>query len=87
MRPHREHPAAPEQVKHGFDEGYDVDSDAPENQRIGSFSEGLEQKPHRYRKRRFSEGIEQVPSTDEDDKTAERRFSEGLEEGADPDEP
>jgi hypothetical protein len=76
-QPRRDHPAAPEQVDHGFEEGFLRAPRSPETRRIGRFSTGVEQLPSSDRRGRFSDGGEQLPETP--DKTAERRFSEGLE--------
>jgi hypothetical protein len=75
--PRRDHPAAPEQVYHGFEEGFLRAPRSPETRRIGRFSTGVEHLPPSDRRGRFSDGGEQLPETP--DKTAERRFSEGLE--------
>jgi hypothetical protein len=78
MRDEDEHPAAPEQVEHGFDEGAGKRPRTPAKRRVGRFSEGVEHDPEApLRRGRFSEGIEQRPETP--DKAAERRFSEGVE--------
>jgi hypothetical protein len=72
-----EHPAAPEQVEHGFDEGVGRQPRPARQRRVGRFSEGVESRPEVGRtRRRFSEGIEERPESP--DKTVERRFSEGL---------
>jgi hypothetical protein len=76
-QPRRDHPAAPEQIEHGFEEGFLRAPRSPETRRIGRFSTGGEQLPPSDRRGRFSDGGEQRPETP--DKTAERRFSEGLE--------
>jgi hypothetical protein len=76
-QPRREHPAAAEQIDHGFEEGFLRAPRSPETRRIGRFSTGVEQLPRSDRRGRFSDGVEQLPETPE--KTAERRFSEGLE--------
>ena len=76
-QPRRDHPAAPEQIDHGFEEGFLRGPRSPETRRIGRFSTGAEQLPSSDRRGRFSDGVEQLPETPE--KTAERRFSEGLE--------
>jgi hypothetical protein len=76
-QPRRDHPAAPEQIDHGFEEGFLRAPRSPETRRIGRFSTGVEQLPSSDRRGRFSDGGEQLPETP--DKTAERRFSEGLE--------
>jgi hypothetical protein len=76
-QPRRDHPAAPEQVDHGLEEGFLRAPRSPETRRIGRFSTGGEQLPQSDRRGRFSDGGEQLPETP--DKTAERRFSEGLE--------
>jgi hypothetical protein len=77
VQPRRDHPAAPEQVDHGFEEGFLRAPRSPDTRRIGHFSTGVEQFPSSGRRGRFSDGGEQLPETAE--KTAERRFSEGLE--------
>jgi hypothetical protein len=73
----RDHPAAPEQLDHGFEEGFLRAPRSPETRRIGRFSTGVEQLPSTGRRGRFSDGGEQLPETPQ--KTAERRFSEGME--------
>ena len=73
-----EHPAAPEQVEHGFDEGVGRRPRRPDRRRVGRFSEGIESRPDAERRRgRFSNGIEQRP--DDPEHAVERRFSEGIE--------
>jgi hypothetical protein len=76
-QPRPEHPAAPEQIDHGFEEGFLRAPRSPQTRRIGRFSTGVEEFPSSDRRGRFSDGGEQLPETPE--KTAERRFSEGLE--------
>jgi hypothetical protein len=74
----REHPAAPEQVEHGFDEGVGRRPRSREQRRIGRFSDGVERSPEDAKPRgRFSEGVEERPEKPAN--AAERRFSEGLE--------
>jgi hypothetical protein len=75
----REHPAAPEQLEHGFDEGAGRRPRTPAQRRVGRFSDGAERLPREPDPptRRFSEGIESSPESDEN--AAERRFSEGIE--------
>jgi hypothetical protein len=83
MRNEDEHPAAPEQVEHGFDEGVGKRPRPPSKRRVGRFSEGVEHDSEApLRRGRFSEGVEQRPESP--DKTAERRFSEGVEGLAEP---
>lgn len=83
MRDEDEHPAAPEQVEHGFDEGVGKRPRPPSKRRVGRFSEGIEHDPDApLRRPRFSEGIEQRPDTP--NKTTERRFSEGAERKTEP---
>jgi hypothetical protein len=73
-----EHPAAPEQVEHGFDEGVGRRPRPPEQRRVGRFSQGIESEPDGPGRRgRFSDGIEQDAS--DPDHAVERRFSEGIE--------
>ena len=77
MRPENEHPAAPEQIEHGFDEGVGRRPRPPEQRRVGRFSDGIEtERQDRLERRRFSEGVERSPETPQ--KMTERRFSEGL---------
>ena len=76
-QPEREHPAGPEQINNGFEEGFLRAPRSPDTRRIGRFSTGAERLPSSDRRGRFSDGGEQLPETPE--KTAERRFSEGLE--------
>jgi hypothetical protein len=72
-----EHPAAPEQVDHGFDEGVGRRPRPARQRRVGRFSDGIEKRPQEERTtRRFSEGIEADPESP--DNAVERRFSEGL---------
>jgi hypothetical protein len=78
MRNEREHPAAPEQLDHGFDEGVGRRPRPPGQRRVGRFSNGIERRPEENRtRRRFSEGIEANPGSP--DNAVERRFSEGVE--------
>lgn len=75
----REHPARPEQTKHGFQEGLDHKPDTPEEEEEGRFSKGQErtrETPDEHEER-FSEGQERTPDTPE--KEREGRFSEGQE--------
>jgi hypothetical protein len=74
----REHPAAPEQIEHGFDEGVGRRPRPPKQRRVGSFGDGIEREADSARVRgRFSEGAEQHP--DDEANATERRFSEGAE--------
>jgi hypothetical protein len=74
----REHPARPEQTKHGFEEGLDHKPDPPEEEQEGRFSKGQERAAHDdEHKERFSEGQERTGDTPE--KEREGRFSEGQE--------
>jgi diguanylate cyclase (GGDEF)-like protein/PAS domain S-box-containing protein len=82
MGEHDEHPAAPEQVESGFEEGQERGRPGHEHEEEheGRFSEGQETRPEgeeAHRRRRFSEGEEDLPESPE--KTVERRFSEGQE--------
>jgi hypothetical protein len=45
MRDEDEHPAAPEQIEHGFDEGAGKRPGPPSKRRVGRFSEGIEHEP------------------------------------------
>jgi len=73
-----EHPAAPEQIEHGFDEGVGRRPRPPKQRRVGQFSEGIESDPDAAPERgRFSTGAEQGPG--DAAKPTERRFSEGVE--------
>ena len=77
MRCESEHPAAPEQVEHGFDEGVGRRPRPAQQRRVGRFSDGIERRPEARRtRRRFSEGIEADPEAPGN--AVERRFSEGL---------
>jgi diguanylate cyclase (GGDEF)-like protein/PAS domain S-box-containing protein len=83
MSEHDEHPAAPEQVESGFEEGQERGAAGHEHEEEheGRFSEGQEKLPEgeeAHRRGRFSEGEEDLPETPE--KTVERRFSEGQTE-------
>ena len=78
MREKDEHPAAPEQIEHGFDEGLGQRPRPPKQRRVGQFSEGIESDPDAPRERgRFSTGAEQRPGDPAN--ATERRFSEGTE--------
>jgi hypothetical protein len=78
MREEHEHPAAPEQVEHGFDEGVGRRPRPPKQRRVGRFSDGIECDPDAQLNRgRFSTGAEQHP--DDRRNAEERRFSEGVE--------
>jgi hypothetical protein len=75
-----EHPATPEQVEHGFDEGAGRRPRPPKQRRVGQFSEGVESDPEATQERgRFSTGAEERP--DDAENATERRFSEGVERG------
>jgi len=77
------HPAAPEQVDHGFDEGVGRRPRPPKQRRVGRFSDGIESEPDTpLRRGRFSTGVEQHPEPAE---VTERRFSEGAERSDDGD--
>ena len=76
-QPRRDHLAAPEQIDHGFEEGFLRAPRSAQTRRVGRFSTGGERLPSSDRRGRFSGGLEQPPETL--DKTAERRFSEGIE--------
>jgi hypothetical protein len=77
VQPRRDHPAAPEQLDHGFEEGFLRVPRSPETRRIGRFSTGVEQLLPSGRRGRFSDGGEQLPQTRET--WVEGRFSEGIE--------
>lgn len=80
MRYESEHPAAPEQVEHGFDEGVGRRPRPDSQRRVGRFSNGLDRWPEEnWTRRRFSEGVEANPTSP--DNAVERRFSEGLDHG------
>lgn len=79
MDPRQDHPAAPDQPDHGFEEGFLHRPRTPEERRIGRFSDGIETRPADDRRGRFSDGIEKLPDTPE--KAAEHRFSHGIEAG------
>jgi hypothetical protein len=78
--PEHEHPATPEQVDSGFEEGADHKPDTPEENLEPDFARGVRQGPEAEveHRGRFSEGAEELPETPE--KVVERRFSEGIEE-------
>ena len=75
----QEHPARPEQIDEGFEQGYDQARDTPEERLEPNFARGIadEDAPGTEHHGRFSEGHEELPDTPE--KTVERRFSEGIE--------
>ena len=81
--PPHEHPAQPEQIDSGFEEGSDHKPDSPEEDLEPDFARGVRQGPESEleSKGRFSEGQEELPETE--DKVIERRFSEGQEESPD----
>jgi hypothetical protein len=73
-----EHVAAPEQLDHGFDEGFGARERTPSQRRVGRFSDGIEHDPDATGRRgRFSQGAEDAP--DDPRNAVERRFSEGIE--------
>jgi hypothetical protein len=78
--PPHEHPAQPEQIQSGFEEGADHKPDTPEEQLEPDFARGVREGPESdiERKGRFSEGQEELP--DDPEKVVERRFSEGIEQ-------
>src|SRR5918992_3618836 len=77
MRYETEHPAAPEQVEHGFDQGVGRRPRPAHQRRVGRFSDGIDRRPEAKRtRRRFSEGTEAYPEAPVN--AVERRFSEGL---------
>jgi hypothetical protein len=75
-----EHPADSEQVREGFETGYDQRRDTPEEQREPNFARGISREvpPGTERKGRFSTGEEELPE-DDPEKEVQRRFSEGSE--------
>ena len=74
----RDHVAAPEQLDHGFDEGFGARERPPAQRRVGRFSDGIEHARDAERRRgRFSQGAEEAP--DDPRNAVERRFSEGIE--------
>lgn len=80
MTPEPEHPAAPDQVEHGFDEGVGKRPRPPARRRVGRFGDrGERRTDDELERRRFSEGIEQSPAAKET--RTERRFSEGYKHG------
>jgi hypothetical protein len=79
MKHEREHPAAPEQIEHGFDEGLGKRPRPRTQRRVGRFSDGIAARTQEeLRRRRFSEGVERFPESPEN--AAERRFSQGYEQ-------
>jgi hypothetical protein len=79
MQREPEHPAAPEQVEHGFDEGIGRRPRPARQRRVGRFSDGIASRPDENRtRRRFSEGVEKRPDSPEN--AVERRFSEGVDQ-------
>jgi hypothetical protein len=74
----REHPAAPEQIEHGFDEGVGRRPRPDEQRRVGRFSDGIEARTREeLRRRRFSEGIERFDESRRND--VEGSFGRGYE--------
>lgn len=79
MRYEPEHPAAPEQIEHGFDEGIRLRPRPARQRRVGRFSDGLDRRSAEHRaRRRFSAGVEERPESPGN--AVERRFSEGLDQ-------
>ena len=78
--PPHEHPAQPEQIDSGFEEGSDHKPDSPEEDLEPDFARGVRQGPEAEleHKGRFSEGQEELPETP--DKVVERTFAEGTEQ-------
>jgi hypothetical protein len=76
MRNEKDHPAAPEQLDHGFDEGVGHRPRAAGQRRVGRFSNGIDRPEANRTRRRFSQGIEANPESP--DNAVERRFSEGV---------
>jgi hypothetical protein len=78
--PPQEHPAQPEQIQSGFEEGSDHKPDTPEENLEPDFARGVRQGPEAEleHKGRFSEGQEELP--DSPDKNVERTFAEGTEQ-------
>jgi hypothetical protein len=77
-----EHPAAPEQTEHGFDEGVGRRPRSPQQRRVGRFSKGIESDPDAPLERgRFSTGAERHPGDAAN--ATERRYSEGVEHSDD----
>jgi hypothetical protein len=77
MTPEPEHPAAPEQVEHGFDEGLGERPRSAAQRRVGRFGDRAETRTDdELERRRFSEGIERRP--DAAANRTERRFSQGY---------
>ena len=78
MNHETEHPAAPEQIEHGFDEGIGARPRSRAQRRVGRFSDGIEARTlEELRRRRFSEGNERFPEASPD--AAEGRFDRGYE--------
>ena len=77
MRPESEHPAAPEQVEHGFDEGVGKRPRHAAQRRVGRFGDREETRTDEaLERRRFSEGAERRPATEQE--RTERDFGEGY---------
>jgi hypothetical protein len=74
----KEHPAAPEQIEHGFDEGVGRRPRPDAQRRVGRFSDGIAARTREeLRRRRFSEGIERFPESRPND--VEGSFDRGYE--------
>lgn len=74
MAQDHEHPATPEQVEHGFDEGLGKRPRPPAQRRIGRFGDTTDTRTDEaLAQRRFSEGLEDEPAD-----LTERQFSEGY---------
>jgi hypothetical protein len=77
MRPEPEHPAAPEQIEHGFDEGLGDRPRHPAQRRVGRFGDRPENRTDDELDRgRFSTGVERDPAATRN--RTERRFSQGY---------
>jgi hypothetical protein len=78
--PPHEHPAKPETIQSGFEEGVDHKPDTPEEELEPDFARGARRGPEAEleQKGRFSEGQEELPDSPE--KHVERTFAEGTEQ-------
>ena len=59
----KDHPARPEQTRHGFEKGQETTADSPDIRREGGFEEGQEttgDSPDKGREGGFSEGQETI---------------------------
>jgi hypothetical protein len=82
---HKDHPAEPEQTRHGFEEGLERTPDTPAEEVEGDFAVGQEREgetPEKEMEDRFSRG--QEADDEKPEKEREGRFSTGQDHGPPP---